>query len=48
MRALGKPKGRWRRIWDAFVLVREEANAAVDKLRRPSGMREKLYSLRSE
>ena len=33
MRALGEPKGHWRgRVWDAFVLEREEANAAVDKL----------------
>ena len=33
MRALGKPKGHWRAgVWDAFVLEREEANAAVDKL----------------
>ena len=33
MRALGKPKGHWRgRVRDAFVLEREETNAAVDKL----------------
>ena len=33
MRALGKPNGHWRgRVWDAFVLEKEEANAAVDRL----------------